>query len=163
MLNTASCTLLADLQQGEAAVFQFWPGAHNEQVEANSFSSTGEGRVKEMGLLFPSSVSQRSSTFSWTDSLLSMGLLQLGSTQKVTLAHSQLALSFFKIQLIQTQFQNMLFLIASFKLAYLGFPWELISHVEVMSQRYCRQSFGNTTHSDEGLLLLIPGLQIQVA
>lgn len=104
VLNTASCTLLADLQQGEAAIFQFWPGAHNEQVEANSFSSTGEGRVKEMGLLFPSSASQRSSTFSWTDSSLSMGLLQIGSTQKVTLAHSQLALSFFKIQLTQTQF-----------------------------------------------------------
>lgn len=46
-------------------MFQSWPGAHNEQVEANSFSSIGEGRIKEMGLLFPSSVSQRSSTFSW--------------------------------------------------------------------------------------------------
>lgn len=49
--------------KGEATVFQFWPGAQNEQVDANSFSSTGEGMAKEMGLLFSSSVSQRNSSF----------------------------------------------------------------------------------------------------
>lgn len=51
-------------RKGSHCVFQSWPGAHNEQVEANSFSSIGEGRIK-MGLLFPSSASQRRSTFSW--------------------------------------------------------------------------------------------------
>lgn len=50
----------------EATLFQCWPGAHNEQVDTNGFSSTGEGRVKETGLLFPFSVSQRSSTFSYS-------------------------------------------------------------------------------------------------
>lgn len=57
VLNTVSCTVLASLQKENPLCFS--PGAHNEQVHANSSSSTGEGRVRGIELLFPSSVSEK--------------------------------------------------------------------------------------------------------
>lgn len=52
---------------------------------------------------------------------------------------------------------------AILKLAYLGFPWELISHLEEISQKYVWQSLANEEHSSEGGRAIMPGLQTQDA
>lgn len=68
VLNSVSCTVLASLQKGKPLCFSL--GAHNEQVDADSSSSTGEGRVRGMGLLFPSSVSEKLYLFLQTHEIL---------------------------------------------------------------------------------------------
>lgn len=52
---------------------------------------------------------------------------------------------------------------AILKLAYLGFPWELISHLEEKPQKYVWQSLANEAHSNEGGRAIMPGLQTQDA